>query len=289
MIDTEALRKKVIELAIQGKLTEQLPSDGDAETLYAQIQEEKEKLIKEGRIKKEKALPKISDEEIPYKIPSTWKWVRLATLYEINPKVEADNKMRAAFIPMEMISAGFSKEFSYEEQDWLTASKNHTKFQNDDVAFAKISPCFENRKSFIARNLPNGIGGGTTELIILRQKHVLPEYTYYVVLDQRFISAGSMTYKGIVGQQRVKADVINNFLVALPPLAEQKRIVEKLDTVLKQIDIIDDLQQQYESDLSVLKGKIIDAGIRGKLTEQLPEDGNAETNKLLNQILNKLK
>ena len=277
MIDTEALRKKVIELAIQGKLTEQLPSDGDAETLYAQIQEEKEKLIKEGRIKKEKALPPISDEEIPYKIPSTWKWVRLATLYEINPKVEADNKMRAAFIPMEMISAGFSKEFSYEEQDWLTASKNHTKFQNDDVAFAKISPCFENRKSFIARNLPNGIGGGTTELIILRQKHVLPEYTYYVVLDQRFISAGSMTYKGIVGQQRVKSDVINNYLVALPPLAEQKRIVEKLDTVLNQIDIIDDLQQQYESDLSVLKGKIIDAGIRGKLTEQLPEDGDAET------------
>ncbi len=277
MIDTEALRKKVIDLAIQGKLTEQLPSDGDAESLYAQIQEEKAKLTKEGKIKKEKPLPLISAEEIPFEIPRNWKWIRLAALYNINPKVEADNNAKAAFIPMELISAGFSKDFSYVEQEWSVASKNHTRFQNDDVAFAKISPCFENRKSFIASNLPNGIGGGTTELIILRQKYVLPEYTLYVVLDQRFIDAGSMSYKGIVGQQRIKSDIVDNYLVALPPLAEQKRIVKKLDTVLEQIDIIDTLQQKYESDLSVLNGKIIDAGIRGKLTEQLPEDGDAET------------
>ena len=277
MIDTEALRKKVIDLAIQGKLTEQLPTDGDAETLYARIQEEKARLIKEGKLKKEKPLPPISDDEIPFEIPSNWKWVRLASLYEINPKVEANNNDQAAFIPMELISPGFSKEYTYEVQDWLSASKNHTKFQNDDVAFAKISPCFENRKSFVAKNLPNGIGGGTTELIVLRQKSVLSEYTYYVITDQRFISAGSMSYKGIVGQQRVKYDIINSYLVALPPVEEQKRIVEKLDEVFLQIDIIDTLQQKYESDLAVLKNKIIDAGIRGKLTEQLPEDGDAET------------
>ena len=88
---------------------------------------------------------------------------------------------------MERISAGFGQDFSYEVQNWSQASKNHTKFENDDVAFAKISPCFENRKSFIARNLPNGIGGGTTELIILRQRFILPEYTYYLIQDQRFI------------------------------------------------------------------------------------------------------
>ena len=75
MIDTEALRKKVIDLAIQGKLTEQLPSDGDAETLYAQIQEEKAKLIIEGKIKKEKPLPEISEEDIPFEIPENWKWI----------------------------------------------------------------------------------------------------------------------------------------------------------------------------------------------------------------------
>ena len=76
MIDTEALRKKVIDLAIQGKLTEQLPSDGDAETLYAQIQEEKTKQIKEGKIKKDKPLPEATDSDIPFEIPRNWKWVR---------------------------------------------------------------------------------------------------------------------------------------------------------------------------------------------------------------------
>ena len=283
MIDTEALRKKVIDLAIRGKLTEQLPTDGTAEELYAQIQEEKTKIVKEGKIKKEKPLPAIEADEIPFEIPKNWKWVRLAAIYEINPNVDADNKAQAAFIPMEKISAGYSKEFSYEIQDWEHASKNHTKFQDNDIAFAKISPCFENRKSFIAKGLPNGIGGGTTELIILRQKRVLPEYSYYIVNDQRFIDAGSVSYKGIVGQQRVKTDIVKHYLMPLPPLAEQKRIADKIDEVLAEVDIVDALQSQYCTNLEALKSKIIDAGIRGKLTEQLPTDGTAE--ELYAQIL----
>ena len=80
MIDTEALRKKVIDLAIQGKLTLQLPEDGDAEDFYVQIQKEKAKHIKEGKIKKEKPLPGITDEEIPFEIPTNWKWMRLGDL-----------------------------------------------------------------------------------------------------------------------------------------------------------------------------------------------------------------
>ena len=83
MIDTEALRKKVIELAIQGKLTEQLPSDGDAETLYAQIQAQKSHLIKEGMIKKDKALPDIAAAEIPFEIPKNWKWVRAGSVLRV--------------------------------------------------------------------------------------------------------------------------------------------------------------------------------------------------------------
>ena len=80
MIDTEALRKKVIDLAIQGKLTEQLPEDGSAEDLYAKIQEEIEKLIKEGKLKKQKPLPEIEEDESPFEIPKNWKWVRLRNI-----------------------------------------------------------------------------------------------------------------------------------------------------------------------------------------------------------------
>ncbi len=230
--DLAVLKSKIIDAGIQGKLTQQLPEDGDAEELYAQILNQRAQLIKEGKIKKEKPLPDITADEIPFEIPKNWKWVRLASIYEINPKVEANSNDTAAFIPMENISPGFSRTFSFKEQNWGMASKNHTKFQDDDVAFAKISPCFENRKSFIARNLPNGIGGGTTELIVLRQKYVLPEYTYCLITSQRFIDAGSMSYKGIVGQQRIKSDIVNTFLVPLPPLTEQKRIAKKIDAVL---------------------------------------------------------
>ena len=77
MIDTKALRSRILDLAIQGKLTEQLPSDGTAEELYQQIQAEKQALIKEGKIKKKKPLPEISADEVPFEIPSNWKWVSL--------------------------------------------------------------------------------------------------------------------------------------------------------------------------------------------------------------------
>lgn len=226
------LKSKIIDAGIQGKLTEQLPEDGNAEELYQQIQQEKLALEKAGKIKKSKPLPPISDEEKPFDIPDNWKWVRLADVYEINPKVNADDNINAAFIPMERISAGFDRSFSYVVQKWSEASKNHTRFCDGDVAFAKISPCFENRKSFVVENLPNSLGGGTTELIILRQKLIDPLFTYYLILDERFIRLGLSTYKGTVGQQRIKNDVMFAYVFPLPPLAEQKRIVAKLEELL---------------------------------------------------------
>ena len=76
MIDTQAIRIKILDLALRGKLTEQLPEDGTAEELYRQIQTEKQALIKAGKIKKEKPLPEISSDEIPFEIPKSWKWLR---------------------------------------------------------------------------------------------------------------------------------------------------------------------------------------------------------------------
>lgn len=261
MIDTKALRSKVLDLAIQGKLTEQLESDGNVETILKAINPKKD----------------ISQTvNTPFQIPNTWKWVKLCDLYKINPPVVADNSVDSAFIPMEKVSAGFDYDFSYDIQSWGIASKNHTKFQNGDVAFAKISPCFENRKSFIAENLPNGIGGGTTELIILRQNEMYSKYTYLLVIDQRFITAGSSSYKGVVGQQRVKSDVVKNYYVPVPPLAEQKRIVERVEEIFKLLDIIDEAQKKYSADAEILKSKLITMGIQGKLTKQLDSDGTAE-------------
>lgn len=261
MIDTFAIRCNVLKLAFSGQLSQHEVEDGAIDDLLKRVNPNRE--IKQS-------------EAGPYEIPENWAWVKLEDLYEINPKVEAADDTDAAFIPMERISAGFSDSFTFEVQKWSAASKNHTRFADGDVAFAKISPCFENRKSFIATGLPNGIGGGTTELIILRQKEMLPRFTYYVTLDQRFIHEGVASYKGTVGQQRVKSDVIKNYMVAVPPKEEQQRIIEKIESIFSALDTIDTLQSQYQENLAALKSKIIDAGIQGKLTEQLPEDGTAE-------------
>lgn len=261
MIDTFAIRCNVLKLAFSGQLSQHEVEDGAIDDLLKRVNPNRE--IKQS-------------EAGPYEIPENWAWVKLEDLYEINPKVEAADDTDAAFIPMERISAGFSDSFTFEVQKWSVASKNHTRFADGDVAFAKISPCFENRKSFIATGLPNGIGGGTTELIILRQKEMLLRFTYYVTLDQRFIHEGVASYKGTVGQQRVKSDVIKNYMVAVPPKEEQQRIIEKIESIFSALDTIDTLQSQYQDNLATLKSKIIDAGIQGKLTEQLPEDGNAE-------------
>lgn len=267
MIDTLSIRNSILRLGFSGKLTSQKDSDEKVSDMLSRINPKKNI---------------VQTKKIPYEIPQTWSWVKLSDLYSINPKVEATGSDESAFIPMERINPGFSGDFTYEVQSWEKASKNHTKFRDEDVAFAKISPCFENRKSFIARNLPNGIGGGTTELIILRQPEMLPEYTYYLVLDQRFINAGAASYKGTVGQQRVQSDVIKNYLVPVPPLSEQKRIIKKVSEAFSILDSIDDLQNQYAFNQEALKSKLIDAAIQGKLTEQLPEDGT--TAELLKDI-----
>ena len=261
MIDTKAIRCAVLQLAFSGKLTERQEGDDSVENLLQRICSNKD--IRQT-------------ENNPFVIPDHWAWVNLGDLYTVNPKVQADENIIAAFIPMERISAGFDGTFSYEEQIWSIASKNHTKFADGDVAFAKITPCFENRKSFIASGLPNGIGGGTTELIILRQKEILPQYTFYAILDERFIRTGVGTYKGMVGQQRVKLDILKKYQIPVPPLKEQQRVIEKIENAFLCLDAIDDLQNQYHDNMSVLKEKLINAAVQGKLTRQLPEDGTAE-------------
>ena len=134
---------------------------------------------KENALTPEEKLARVlvPEHEQPYPIPDNWCWTRLDRLYMINPKNKADDNIDAAFIPMEKIVPGMVSEYTFEIQPWGKAKKGHTQFADGDVAFAKISPCFENRKSIIVNGLPNGIGGGTTELIVLRQSAMNQKYT----------------------------------------------------------------------------------------------------------------
>ena len=230
----EDMKKSILQYAIQGKLVEQRPEEGTGEELYRQIQEEKKRLIKEGKIKKEKPLPEIAEDEIPFDIPESWKWVRVAQIVTLNPKNDLADDLETSFIPMPCVMDGFRNQHTFEIKLWKDIKKGFTHFAEGDVGVAKITPCFQNRKSVIFRNLKNGYGAGTTELTVVRTINdtVLPEYLLWLFKTEYFIANGVKSFTGTAGQQRIHKDYLATCLIPLPPLAEQKRIVAKLDEIL---------------------------------------------------------
>lgn len=225
-----SLEKSILQYAIQGKLVDQDPNDEPAQQLIEKIQLEKERLIKDKVIKKEKTLPPITEEEIPYDIPNSWEWVRLGEVCNINPKNSADDELDVGFIPMRLIQDGAVNKHTYEQRKWKEIKKGYTHFQDEDIVVAKITPCFENRKSAIIKNLPNGIGAGTTELIVFRNYSELidKEYLLWIFKSNDFINGGKKSFTGTAGQQRVAKSYIENYLIPLPPQKEQKRIVQAI-------------------------------------------------------------
>lgn len=230
----EDMKKSLLQYAIQGKLVEQRPEEGTAEELFAQIQEEKQRLIEEKKIKKEKPLPEITEEEKPFDIPDSWKWVRIASVVELNPKNSLEDSIDVAFIPMACIADGYRNQHTFEVRKWGEIKKGFTHFANDDIGIAKITPCFQNKKSVIFSNLQNGYGAGTTELSIVRVINDLisREYMLWFFKSAYFIENGMKSFTGTAGQQRIHKDYLANCVFPLPPLAEQKRIVEKLEQLL---------------------------------------------------------
>lgn len=207
-------------------------------------------------------------EEQPYSIPENWCWVRLDKLYAINPKVTADDTVLASFVPMERIEAGMTGRFTFEIQPWGKARKNHTQFADGDVAFAKISPCFENQKSMVVQGLTNGIGGGTTELIILRQALMNQKYTFLLVSTEDFISRGSATYSGTVGQQRISMDFVKKYPVPVPPFSEQQRIVDCIEKLFAKLDEAKEKAQAVVDGFELRKSAILHKAFTGELTER---------------------
>ena len=248
------LKKSILQEAIQGKLVPQIAEEGTAQELLEQIKKEKQKLVKEGKLKKsalnnstifrdddnkyyEQIGKKCVDitEQIPFSIPANWKWVRIRDVFQLNPKNEADNETLAAFIPMEKISAGYKSDFTFDLVKWGNIKKGFTHFANGDVAFAKITPCFQNRKSAIFHGLPNGIGAGTTELKVLRPygNTIDRWYLLYFLESPYFIDEA--TFKGTANQQRIVVGYLEDKLFPLPTQKEQQRIVAQIEKLFEQL------------------------------------------------------
>ena len=174
---------------------------------------------------------------------------------------------------MNLIEAEYSNKHGQEKRKWKDIKKGFTHFSENDVAVAKISPCFENRKSVILKNLINGFGAGTTELFILRpDKNLLSEYLLWIIKTNSFINTGVGNFSGVVGQQRLQRDIVEDYFLPLPPLTEQKLIVEKIEKIFAQIDLLEQNKTDLHTSIKQAKAKILDLAIHGKLVSQDPND-----------------
>ena len=274
-MDTKKLRQKILDLAIHGKLVPQDPNDEPASVLLERIRAEKERLIKEGKIKKSKA-SKTSDtphyENVPFKVPESWCVVSLSELFMLNPKNEVEDNAEVGFIPMTNVEDGFSGDHTFEVREWKGVKKGYCHFQNGDIGVAKISPCFENLKSCIFHSLPNGFGAGTTELVILRSMGVYSPFYLYLFKSTWYISQGTKYFKGVVGQQRVNKAIFTELEVPLPSYGEQQRIVAEIEKWFAFIDIIESGKTNLQTTIKQTKSKILDLAIHGKLVPQDPND-----------------
>jgi len=276
----EQLKKAVLQAAIQGKLTNQRPEDGDARDLLKEIKAEKARLVKEGKLKKEKPLPEITEDEIPFEIPENWVWVRLGNIILTGRSGGTPDTKNTQYyggqIPFvtikDMTTAGMyiDKTFS---------SITDLGVQNSSAWIIDPNHILYSMYASIGKVSINKIPLASSQAIFAMQlidNEIFRNFVYTYLLSME-----SKVYKQAAGttQLNINAKIVKEMLLPLPPLAEQQRIVERLEEVLPEIDQLahdetklDELEKAFPKKM---KDAILQYAIQGKLTEQLPEDGDA--------------
>ena len=278
-------REAILSKAFSGELTEKWRGENHSENareLLVKINDEKLKLWEdeckkaedEGRKKPAKPKLKTIDEmlvgaeEMPYKLPNNWVWTRLGDITDINPKkkiLDFNDDEEISFVPMKAVSdeTGKIEEMEYEKYSKL--KKGYTQFIEEDVLFAKITPCMENGKCAIAKNLKNDIGYGTTEFHVLRcYQGIINKLLHIFLRQESFRKEAKYNMTGSVGFQRVPVDFLKTALFPLPPLEEQKEIVRVLDKVFEEENRISELIS-LENKIEILEKTILDRAFRGEL------------------------
>ena len=180
---------------------------------------------------------------------------------------------------MEKINATYQSSFSYYVRKWREIKSGFTHFADGDVAFAKITPCFQNRKSMILNGLPNGIGAGTTELKVLRTygNTISTEYLLFFLESPYFVEEA--IFKGTANQQRIISGYLENKLFPIPPQKEQQRIVDIINASFTVAETYSKAQEKLDSlnnSLAAsLRKSILQEAIQGKLVPQDPNEGSA--------------
>ena len=218
------------------------------------------------------------EQTTPFTIPNHWQWKRVADCVQFNPKVIQDDAVEVSFIPMADVEPGFVDQCSTRQaKPWAKVKKGFSRFQEGDLLVAKITPCFQNRKSCVAKSLINGTGAGSTEFHVMRcVSGVDAKFLLYFFKSEYFIRYGVNHFNGTVGQQRVGAQDIKDCLIPVPSVEEQVRIVAKLEEAFAEIDRAEKAYEELQTLAGVLRGQILQEAIQGKLVPQLAEEGVVE-------------
>ena len=229
----EDMKKSILQYAIQGKLVEQRPEEGTAEELYKEIQEEKQKLIKEGKIKKEKPLAEIKEDEIPFDIPDSWKWVKLG---DCTSYAQSKEKISPSEITNDMWSLDLEDIQKETGTILVKTLVSERKISGDKVKFHKGQVLYSKLRPYLKKILVAPDDGiCTPELVPFNTYGMNAEYISYVLKSPHIdYVINTVTYG--VKMPRVGTDTMVNLLIPLPPLEEQKRIVAKIEELLPYCD-----------------------------------------------------
>ena len=280
----QELKSSILQLAIQGKLVEQRPEEGTGEELYRQIQAEKQALIKAGKIKKEKPLPEIAADEVPFEIPESWKWVRWGEIVNIvsarrvhqsDWKMEGIPFYRAREIAKLATDGHVENELFISKELYEEFSKSGVPKQGDLMVTAVGTL----GKTYIVKEKDHFYYKDASVICFENYAHVCPEYLKYLMeselMKSQILSNSSGTTVATLTMVRMV-----EYLMPLPPLAEQKHIVAKIEELLPYLDRyekawnrLEDFGRRFPADM---QKSILQLAIQGKLVEQRPEEGTGE-------------
>ena len=285
----QELKNSILQLAIQGKLVEQRPEEGTAEELYKQIQAEKHALIKAGKIKKEKPLPEITEDDKPFEIPESWMWVRLggyaqkitdqvasgsfASLRENVPSLKEPDY--AIMVKTADFSNGFTRNLTYTTQHGYEFLENSNLFGGELI----LSNIGSIGKCFIVPYLDHKMTLAPNAVMVRLFSDEHRDYLYNFILSPLGYAELMSITSGTAMKKFNKTD-LKTILVPIPPLAEQNRIVAKIEELLPLIERyekawsrLEDFNKRFPVDM---QKSILQMAIQGKLVEQRPEEGTGE-------------
>ncbi len=273
-MDTKKLRQKILDLAIRGKLVPQDPNDEPASVLLERIRAEKERLIKEGKIKQSKKSAKSSDtphyeNEVPFEVPEGWEWTNLGeiTNYGNCENVDVNDIPSNGWVleleDLEKDSAKVIQRLTKDERD--IKGVRHS-FHKGDVLYSKLRT-YLNKVTVALED-----GFCTTEIIpVTCMSFILPEYLNHVLRSKYFVDYTIQCGYGVKMPRLSTTDACNG-LIPLPPYNEQKHIVASIESWFQIIDILESDKLNLNEAIQKTKSKILDLAIHGKLVPQDPSD-----------------